>query len=69
MVEELRRLPFGPCLACADLVEFLAYGGFRKGEIVVRGDPEIGTKYSEVRRVPMIPDMRRLLKRLRCGEA
>ncbi len=80
LVAEIRRVPFGPGLASADLVEFLAYGGFRKseaacvtwadcdfakGEIVVRGDQETGTKNREVRRVPMIPDMRRLLERLR----
>src|SRR6266446_3804064 len=61
---------------CADLVRFLSYGGFRLGEarnitwgdcdfvreeIVVRGDPEEGTKNSEVRRVPMIDEMRALL--------
>lgn len=65
---------------CSDLVRFLAYGGFRLGEaknitwkdcdftreeIVVRGDPEEGTKNSEVRRVPMIGEMRSLLERLR----
>jgi len=65
---------------CADLVRFLAFGGFRKGEaetitwadcdlekgeIVVRGDPETGTKNWSIRRVPMIPDMRELLERLR----
>ena len=64
----------------ADLVCFLAYGGFRKteaahvtwndlnfdkGEIVVRGDPVTGTKNNEVRRVPMIAEMRLLLERLR----
>lgn len=64
----------------ADLIEFLAYGGFRKseaetirwtdcdfdrGEILVRGDPETGTKNWTVRTVPMIPEMRRLLERLR----
>jgi len=64
---------------CADLVCFLAYGGFRLGEaknitwrdcdfareeIVVRGDPEEGTKNSEVRRVPMIGEMRELIERL-----
>ena len=64
---------------CAALVRFLAYGGFRKteaanitwadcdfvrGKIVVRGDPETGTKNSEIREVPMIPDMRQLLERL-----
>jgi integrase len=66
--------------SCADLIQFLAFGGFRKGEaaqitwedcdftkkeITVRGDPETGTKNWTVRRVPMIPDMVDLLKRLR----
>jgi integrase len=65
---------------CADLVRFLAYGGFRKSEaanvtwadvdfeqkkIRVMGDPETGTKNGEVRRVPMIPEMDALLLRLR----
>ena len=65
---------------CADLVRFLAFGGFRisesatitwadcdfeKKEIVVRGDPETGTKNWSVRRVPMIPDLLALLQRLR----
>jgi integrase len=65
---------------CADLVRFMAYGGFRKseaanvtwadcdlkkGEIVVRGDPETGTKNWTIRRVPMIPEMRTLLERLK----
>jgi integrase len=60
-------------------VEFLAYSGcrkgeaarvngrdcdFEKGEISVLGDPATGTKNWEIRRVPMIPDMRRLLQRL-----
>ena len=64
---------------CADLVEFLAYSGcrkgeaarvhgrdcdFEKGEITVLGDPVTGTKNWEIRRVPMIPDMRRLLERI-----
>ena len=76
---EIRPVPFGPGLASADLVEFLAYGGFRQGEakfitwgdwdferleIVVRGHPEHGTKNGKVRRVPMIPDMVTLLRRL-----
>jgi integrase len=68
---------------CADFVRFLAFGGFRlgearaitwadvdfkRGEIVVRGDPEHGLKgrqVGEVRRVPMIPDMRALLERVK----
>ena len=80
LVAEIRRVPFGPGLASADLVEFLAYGGLRKGEaaqvtwadcdfkrreIVVRGDAETGTKNGEVRRVPMIPDILRLLEHQR----
>jgi integrase len=65
---------------CANLVRFLAFGGFRKGEaaaitwgdcdldkgeIVVRGDAETGTKNWSIRRVPMIPEMRQLLEGLR----
>lgn len=65
---------------CAELVRFLAFGGFRKSEaanitwadcdlakreIVVRGDPETGTKNWSIRRVPMIPDIVKLLERLR----
>jgi integrase len=65
---------------CAALVRFMAFGGFRlaeaanttwadcdfvRGKIVVRGDPATGTKNSEIREVPMIPDMRQLLERLR----
>ena len=63
---------------CANLVCFLAYGGFRKseaaniiwadcdftkGEITVRGDAVTGTKNWDSRRIPMIPDMKRLLER------
>ena len=64
----------------ADLIEFLAYGGFRKseaqnicwsdcnferGEILVRGDEKTGTKNWTVRTVPMIPGMRKLLERIK----
>jgi integrase len=66
--------------SCADLVRFLAYGGFRKSEaanvqwqdcdlagkkIAVWGDPENRTKNGEFRSIPMIPDMVQLLDRLR----
>ena len=62
---------------CGDLVEFLAYSGlrvgevkglhwrdvdFESGELIVRGHDETGTKNWEVRRVPMIPPLRKLLK-------
>jgi integrase len=65
----------------ADLVEFLAYSGMRikseavlvrwedvdwqRKEIIVRGNPDTGTKNSEIRRIPIIPDMEKLLTRLK----
>ena len=64
---------------CADAIEFFAYAGprlkeaarifgrdcnFTKNEIVIRGDAKTGTKNWEIRRVPMIPEMRKLLERL-----
>jgi integrase len=64
----------------ADLIEFLAYGGYRKseaknirwsdcdferGQVLVRGDEITGTKNWTTRIVPMIPEMRQLLDRLR----
>ena len=63
----------------ANLIEFLAYGGFRKaeaqnitwadcnfkrGEVLVRGDKDTGTKNWSTRTVPMIAEMRKLLERL-----
>ena len=80
LVTAIRNSDGGWAERCADLVEFLAYSGcrigeaarveghhcdFEKGEITVLGDPVTGTKNWEIRRVPMIPDMRRLLERLR----
>ena len=68
---------------CAELVRFLAYGGFRKKEsscvtwedcdfvrekIRVYGDPETGLKGRNVgqfRDVPMIPQMKELLGKMR----
>jgi integrase len=65
---------------CADFAAGLAFTGMRKGEanalewrdvdfdageIVVRGDPETGTKNWELRRVPLIPDARALFERMR----
>jgi len=63
-----------------DLIEFLAYGGYRKSEaenirwadcdfdrseILVRGDDKTGTKNWTVRIVPMVPETRRILERLK----
>jgi len=65
---------------CADLVRFLAYGGFRISEaaqvqwqdcdfkdlkMTVAGDPETRTKNGEIRQVPMIQNMVELLNRLK----
>lgn len=65
---------------CADFVEGMALTGarlrdagalqwsdvdFKNGEIVVRGDPDTGTKNWAVYRVPMIPQARVLFERLR----
>jgi integrase len=64
----------------ADAIEFFSYVGarlseaakiygrdcsFLKNEIIIRGDPITGTKNWEIRRVPMIPEMRKLLERLK----
>jgi len=79
LITTIRNGEGGWARRCADLVEFLAYSGCRKGEaarirgrdcdfekneITVLGDPATGTKNWEIRRVPMIPDMLRLLQRL-----
>jgi hypothetical protein len=63
-----------------DAIEFFSYAGtrlseaarvfgrdcsFLKNEIVIRGDPITGTKNWEIRRVPMIPEMKKLLERLK----
>jgi len=80
LVTAIRNGEGGWAERCADLVEFLAYSGCRKGEaarvsgkdcdfdkneIAVLGDPATGTKNWEIRRVPMIPDMRLLLLKLK----
>jgi integrase len=69
---------------CANFVRFLAYSGLRKteakfvtwsdvdftrGEITVKGDPVTGTKNDEIRRVPMIPELRDMLTALREARA
>ena len=82
LVEEIRNSGSGFAKSAAELVQFLAYGGFRKGEaanitwadcdfkrgkIIVKGDPETGLKarrVGEYREVPMIPDMRKLLEQI-----
>ena len=80
LVAEVRNSGSGFAKPASELVQFLAYGGFRigeakyvtwedcdfkRGEMVVRGHPETGTKNSEMRRVPMISNMRKLLELMR----
>jgi integrase len=79
-VDEIENSGSGFSKPCAEFVRFLAFGGFRKleasfitwadcdfgkGKIIVRGDPETGTKNGEFREVPMIPDMRQMLESMR----
>lgn len=79
-IREIENGGSGKSRPCADLVRFLAFGGFRKMEaahvtwadisfesnkIHVSGDPTHGTKNGETRPVPMLPEMRELLLRLK----
>jgi integrase len=83
-VNEIEKANGRDSRKCAELVRFLAYGGFRisearnitwadcdfaKSEIVVRGDLETGTKNWSVRRVPMIPEMKEMLESLRANRS
>lgn len=70
----------GQAKDCANVVRFQAFSGCRiseanrvtgrhidadRDEIVVRGDPETGTKNWAIRRVPMIPELKELHASLR----
>lgn len=81
IIELIRKTASGWNHRSADLVEFLAYSGMRlnteayfvtwedvdwqRKEIIVRGDPKTHTKNWEVRRIPMIEDMTKLLTAMR----
>jgi integrase len=80
LVTFVESVRVGRTKSCANLIRFLAFGGFRKSEaervtwadcdfekelIRVKGDPDTGTKNWEVRNVPMIPEMKTLLEKLR----
>jgi len=76
------RSSWGP--KAGNLVEFLAYSGLRlyteaqwvmwedvdtqRQEIIVRGDPDTATKNWEIRRIPILPDMEDLLKRMQAND-
>ncbi|MAS94874.1 MAG: hypothetical protein CMO55_16890 [Verrucomicrobiales bacterium] len=79
LVEEIRNSPSRWGEACGDFVEFLAYSGVRvgeapwilwkncdlkRGELIVTGEPDEGTKNRQVRRGPIIPDLENLLMRI-----
>jgi len=80
LIETIRSAGGWCSRACADFFEGLAVSGvrlrdanelewrdldFKAGEIVVRGDPETGTKNWHVYRVPMISRARALFERMR----
>jgi integrase len=80
LVDAVERAGGGCSRDCADFLRGLAFTGcrtgeagqiewrdvdFQAGEIIIRGDPETGTKNWTVRRVPMIPDARVLFARMR----
>jgi integrase len=80
LISEMRAGHSRDSLNCADFAAGLAFTGCRKGEagqiewrdvdleageIIIRGDPETGTKNWELRRVPLIPDGRALFERMR----
>jgi hypothetical protein len=80
LVKAVRSTGNGYSPWCGDAVEFFAYAGprlneaakiygrdcsFLKNEITIRGDLITGTKNWEIRRVPMIPEMRKLLERMK----
>jgi integrase len=80
LVKLVRGAGSGHSKHCGDLVEFLAYSGariseaarvygcdcdFANGKITIKGDPETATKNWEIRVIPMIPDMQRLLEQIR----
>lgn len=79
-VEEIRGAGSRDSKNCADFVQFIAFSGcrlseaiavtwrdvdFAKGELTIRGDAVTRTKNSEIRRVPMVPELRALLQRMR----
>jgi integrase len=80
LIAEMRAGHSRDSINCADFAAGLAFTGCRKGEagqiewrdvdfqageIIIRGDPETGTKNLELRRVPLIPDARALFERMR----
>lgn len=76
LLAHVDAVPFGRVPRCATLIRFLAFSGarisearrvqwahvhFEKKAITIHGDPVTGTKNWEIRDIPMIPEMERLL--------
>lgn len=83
-VEEIRSAGGRDSKNCADFVQFVAFSGCRlseavavtwrdvdvqKAELTIRGDAVTRTKNSEIRRVPMIPELQALLHKMRAERA
>ncbi|MGH7975622.1 MAG: tyrosine-type recombinase/integrase [Limisphaerales bacterium] len=79
LVQSIRKAGGRFSKDCGNLTEFLAYSGARiseatrvygcdcdceNGKITIKGDPTTGTKNWEIRIIPMIPDMKRLLEQI-----
>ena len=79
-VEEMRTAQTRDSKNCTVLAQGLAFTGcriseanqiewrdlaFAAGEILVKGDPEEGTRNGEIRRIPMIPQARALFEKMR----
>jgi integrase len=81
LVSEIRKNSGGWGPRAADLVQFLAFSGLRlhteanwvhweevdweRKEIIVRGNPNTHTKNWEIRRIPILPDMEKLLNAMK----
>jgi integrase len=83
-VDEIRSAGGRDSKNCADFVQFVAFSGcrlseaiavtwgdvdFQKAELTIRGDAVTRTKNSEIRRVPMIPELQALLHQMRAERA
>jgi integrase len=84
LVQSIENNGVGASEPCANLVRFLAFSGcriseaqrvtwgdcdFERTELIVRGDAETGCKNGEIRRVPMIEDIEKLLRQERSKRA
>ena len=82
LIEEMQNAKTRSAKSCAELAQGLAFTGcriseatqiewkdvrFTTEEILVRGDPEEGTKNGEIRRIPMIAEANALFRKMRAA--